>query len=279
VANGNIKASAGKSAAGSKTSGRIKGVNLTGTEGAETLAGGEGNDVIDSRGGNDLLLGGGGNDYLIGRAGDDRLDGGVNYDQMDGGAGNDIYVVDHSGDLIVERIGEGSDSVLSSVSWLLSPEVENLTLTGGLAIAGTGSWRDNKLTGNAAGNRLDGREGNDVIDGGQGADTLSGGLGADTFAFTAPLGLGNVDSILDFQPGADRIALDDAVFAGLASGALPAQAFRMGSAAADADDRIIYDPATGVLSFDADGAGGAAAAAFASVQPGLAIAATDFIVV
>jgi Ca2+-binding RTX toxin-like protein len=278
VANGKTN-EAGAKGGGGKTGGRIKGVNLVGTEGAETLVGGEGNDVIDGRGGSDVLLGGAGNDYLIGRDGDDRLDGGTDYDQMDGGAGNDVYVVDHGGDLIVERIGEGNDTVLSSVSWTLAPEVENLTLTGGGAIAGTGSWRDNQLTGNAAANRLDGREGNDLIDGGEGADVLAGGLGADVFAFTAPLGLGNVDSLLDFQPGADRIALDDSVFAGLAPGALAAEAFRVGTAAADADDRILYDPATGTLSFDADGLGGADAVAFATVQPGLALGAGDFLVI
>ena len=278
MAKGNVKDS-GSKGGGGKPGGGTKGVNLTGTEAAETLVGGEGNDVIDGRGGSDLLLGAGGNDYLIGRDGDDRLDGGANYDQMDGGAGNDVYVVDHGGDLIVERIGEGNDTVLSSVSWVLSPEVENLTLTGTVSVDGTGSWRDNQLVGNAAVNRLDGREGNDLIDGGQGADVLTGGLGADVFAFTSPLGLGNVDAILDFQPGVDRIALDDAVFAGLAAGALPAEAFSVGAAAADSDDRIVYDPATGTLSFDADGLGGADAVVFATVQPGLAIGAGDFVVV
>ncbi|HEV2818425.1 MAG TPA: calcium-binding protein [Allosphingosinicella sp.] len=278
MANGNSKDSGAKSGAG-KTTGRIKGVNLVGTEGGEALVGGEGNDVLDGRGGNDLLLGAGGNDYLIGRDGDDRLDGGANYDQMDGGAGNDTYVVDHGGDLIVERAGEGVDTVLSSVSYALNLELEHLALTGNGSIDGIGNYRDNQLTGNAAANRLDGREGNDAIDGGQGADVLTGGLGADVFAFTAPLGAGNVDAILDFAPGVDRIALDDATFAGLAPGVLPIEAFRVGAAAEDADDRILYDPATGTLSFDADGIGGLDAVAFATVQPALAIAASDFAVI
>ena len=55
--------------------------------------------------------------------------------------------------------------------------------------------------------------------------------------------------------GTDRIALDDAVFTGLGLGALNANAFVIGTAAADADDRIVYDSATGALSFDADGTG------------------------
>jgi Ca2+-binding RTX toxin-like protein len=279
VANTRVKETASaKAAGGGKTTGAAKGLRLNGTEGADTIGGGDGNDTIDGRGGNDTLTGGAGNDYLVGGLGDDRLDGGTNYDQMDGGAGNDTYVVDHASDFIIERVDGGTDSVLSSVSYALSPELENLTLTGAAAIDGTGSWRDNQLAGNGAANRLDGREGNDVIDGGLGADTLTGGLGADLFAFTTALGGGNVDRIVDFAPGSDRIALDHAVFAGLAPGALAAGAFATG-AAADADDRIVYDPTTGALSFDADGVGGAEAVAFATLQPGLALGAGDFVVI
>jgi serralysin len=252
---------------------------ITGTEGADTLLGGDGNDTIDGRGGADILRGGAGNDYLIGGLGDDLLDGGSNYDQMDGGAGNDTYVVDNANDFLVERIDGGTDRVLSSVSYMLSPELEHLTLAGTAAVGGTGSYRDNELTGNAAANSLDAREGNDLVDGKEGGDVLTGGLGADIFAFTTVLGAANVDRIADFQTGADKIALDDSVFAGLAPGALPAEAFLTGAAAADADDRILYNPATGTLSFDADGVGGTEAVVFAIVQPALALTAADFIVV
>ena len=72
--------------------------------------------------------------------------------------------------------------------------------------------------------------------------------------------------------------LDDAIFTGLALGALPAGAFRTGTSAQDADDRIIYDPATGNLFFDADGNGGGAAMQFATLQGAPALAASDFIV-
>jgi Ca2+-binding RTX toxin-like protein len=268
----------GKSGGGGKTGG-TKGLTLVGTEGADTLRGGEGNDVLDGRGGNDALYGGAGSDYLIGGLGDDFLDGGLGVDQLDGGAGNDRYVVDNASDFVIERIDGGIDTVESSVSYALSPELEHLTLTGAAVIDGTGSWRDNRLAGNDAANRLDGREGNDVIDGKGGADLLTGGLGTDTFAFTAALGGGNVDTIVDFAPGADRIALGQAAFAGLAPGALAPGAFATGAAAADADDRIVYDPTIGALSFDADGAGGAAALTFAMLQPGLALGAADFVVI
>ena len=73
--------------------------------------------------------------------------------------------------------------------------------------------------------------------------------------------------------------LDDAVFTGLSMGALPAGAFVVGTAAQDADDRIIYDQATGKLWFDADGNGAGAAILFATLGTGLGITAGDFVVI
>ena len=61
----------------------------------------------------------------------------------------------------------------------------------------------------------------------------------------------------------------------LSSGALDANAFRIGAAAADAEDRIIYNANNGNLSYDADGVGGAAATRFAILDAGLGLANTD----
>ncbi|HYI65013.1 MAG TPA: hypothetical protein VEW71_09025, partial [Allosphingosinicella sp.] len=85
--------------------------------------------------------------------------------------------------------------------------------------------------------------------------------------------------IADFASGSDKVVLDDAVFAGLPAGALNANAFVVGSAAADADDRIIYDQSTGALYFDADGSGDGAAVQFATLQGGPSLTAADFVVV
>ncbi|HYI47238.1 MAG TPA: hypothetical protein VEX35_02125, partial [Allosphingosinicella sp.] len=66
---------------------------------------------------------------------------------------------------------------------------------------------------------------------------------------------------------------------GLTPGSLPAGAFVTGSAAGDADDRIIYNGATGQLYFDADGNGAGAAVQFATLSPGLALTGSDFFVI
>lgn len=132
--------------------------------------------------GSDTLLGGEGFDQLSGFSGDDELDGGQASDLMLGGTGNDIYVVDSSGDRVIEIAGEGIDTVKSFVSYDLTDNTEHLILLGAEEINGTGNDLDNNLYGNNAANRLTGGTGNDYLDGGSGGDTLLGGIGADTMA-------------------------------------------------------------------------------------------------
>jgi Ca2+-binding RTX toxin-like protein len=97
---------------------------------------------------------------------------------MNGGFGNDTYVVDNVLDIAAEVAG-GVDLVQSSVSYTLSANLENLTLTGAAAINGTGNAKNNIIIGNGASNVLNGGTGNDTINGGAGNDTINGGDGND----------------------------------------------------------------------------------------------------
>ena len=117
-------------------------------------AGATGSFVINGGDGADVVTTGAGADTLNGGAGNDTLDGGAGVDAMNGGAGNDTYVVDNAGDVVTEASGAGSgtDTVQSSVSFTLGANVENLTLTGGGNINGTGNGDANVITGNAGNN-------------------------------------------------------------------------------------------------------------------------------
>jgi Ca2+-binding RTX toxin-like protein len=223
-------------------------LSFTGNELANTILGNSGINVLNGAGGADVLVGYG---------------------------GNDTYYVDNIGDVIIEA-GGGFEAVYASVSYALTvgAEVEWLSTD---ATYGTGAIN---LTGNDAGNYVLGNDGVNVIDGGGGADILVGYGGADTFAFTTALGVGNIDNIVDFAAGSDKMGLDDAIFTALGGlGALNANAFATGASAADGSDRIIYNSATGALFYDADGAGGAAQVQFATLNAGLALTASDFAVI
>jgi Ca2+-binding RTX toxin-like protein len=185
---------------------------LDGGAGKDTLIGGGGDDLFRIDNGQDVLqeaLGGGydtvitsvgyvleagvsvevlqaaaatgplnltGNDYaqtLIGNAGINTLDGKGGADTMIGGAGNDTYLVDNTGDAIIELAGEGYDTVKTAAStYVLGAHLEVLTYTGAAAFKGTGNDLANVITGGI---------GIDLLDGGVGADRLIGGLGNDSY--------------------------------------------------------------------------------------------------
>lgn len=116
--------------------------------------------------------------HLTGNAAANRLDGGFGADTLEGGLGDDTYVVDQTGDRVIERAGEGTDTVEAGIEYTLGDNVENLTLTG-WATRGAGNALDNTLRANDNGNTLLGGGGADLLIGGKGRDTLDGGTGAD----------------------------------------------------------------------------------------------------
>ncbi|MFT3736412.1 MAG: calcium-binding protein [Rhodocyclaceae bacterium] len=173
--------------------------NLVLTVGATA---GMGNALDNSITGNEV------DNFLGGGEGDDTLDGGNGKDMMIGGRGNDFYVVDNSGDSIVEQLNEGIDTVQSSISYQLGQELEHLTLTGFSSAAGLGNSLNNVITGNSGDNNLVGDAGNDSLNGGAGGDQLDGGIGDDSLNGEADndyLFGGSGNDTLDGGSGEDQL--------------------------------------------------------------------------
>lgn len=283
---------------------------LQGDEGDDTLGGGAGIDTasytsspkrvtvslaiadpqntngagLDKLTGIENLKGSSFNDRLTGSAAANKLDGWLGADAMLGLAGNDTYVVDNTGDRVYETTtttsgldAGGSDTVQSSISLNLGAYagirfVEKLTLTGTANINGIGNALANTITGNSGAN---------LLNGGAGNDTLNGGGGRDKIRFDAVLGASNVDTIKNFVTADDTIQLDNAIFTAFAAtGTLLASQFVKGTAALDANDRIIFNSGTGALLYDADGSGPGGSIQFATIA-GLTgtLTASDFVII
>ncbi len=180
------------------------------------------------------------NNALGGSSQANLLDGLEGNDRMTGGNGNDTYVVESVGDLVVEIADNGTDLVrLTSgavaANYLLPANVENVDLLFNAA---------GRITGNALANAITGNVQNDIIDGGAGDDTISGNGGNDVLTG----GLGN-DSIdggtgLDLMTGG---AGDDTYVVGTGDGALNGlTAFedRVVEAAGGGTDLVLLDVGT-----------------------------------
>lgn len=154
---------------------------FAGTNSADIVMGTGGADRLIGLIGNDSFNGAEGNDTLEGGAGNDTLEGGAGTDSLVGNAGDDTYVIDSSLDVINETANEGTDTVISSIAYVLGANLENLTLIGSAALNGSGNELANVLIGNAGVNSLSGGTGNDTLSGGAGIDTLVGGTGNDNY--------------------------------------------------------------------------------------------------
>ncbi|MBE1506631.1 calcium-binding protein [Rhizobium viscosum] len=204
------------------------------------------------------IIGSAAADTFYGTSGNDWIDAGAGADTVHGSAGDDGYVFDNAGDRVVdEAAGGGTDTIWATVSVNLNDNayVENLRMNGSANINGIGNGLANMITGNA---------GNNIIAGGAGNDSLYGKGGADTFHFNE-MGAANKDSIWDFDAN-DKISLGNA-FTGLDldnNGMVDAASFEIvnkwGAVGTKAGPELIYNAASGILSYDADGAGTAHAA-------------------
>lgn len=270
-------------------------IRLPSAIGAELIVrSGAGNDTVRLSGGGGLLHvdAGDGDDSVTlvdvahkawGGAGNDTLVSGKGIDTLLGGADNDVYSINDAADVVSEATAlggtqdaGGTDAVRASVSYQIGDFIENLTLTGKAALNGTGNGLANVIIGNEGANVLAGGDGNDTLDGGLGKDTLTGGAGADRFVFSSKPGASNVDTITDFAVGVDKIALDARIFTKLQGAA----DFLANGVASDAPNHfIVYDSATGKLSYDADGSGKGKPVDIALIGPGLSLTVTDILIV
>ncbi|ASF48041.1 hypothetical protein [Methylovulum psychrotolerans] len=237
----------------------------------EDLIGSNYGDTLTGSAAANALFGMNGNDTLNGGDGNDTLNGGADNDTLDGGAGIDMALyssatlgvsVNLALTTAQNTLGAGTDTLLN---------IENLT----------GSAYNDVLLGSTANNTLLGGAGNDLLAGGLGNDTLTGGAGQDTFAFNSTLGAANIDTLTDFSVADDTIRLSKGIFTTLTSGVLAAEAFKIigNGGVADSTDHLLYNTATGALSYDTDGSGAAAAVQIAILGTGLAMTNADFMVV
>jgi Ca2+-binding RTX toxin-like protein len=276
--------------------GDFSNINGFGDARANRIGGGLGDNIIygyagaDNLSGSwgvDRLYGGDDVDILDGGLGNDFLDGGAGRDQMTGGTGDDTFLV-NAADIVIEALNAGTDRVNATVDHTLAANVEILYLYGssnfgrGNALANTivGSANGDALYGEAGNDAVYGANGNDFLRGGLGADRLYGGLDNDGFVFDTALAATNIDMIMDFIAVNDTIWLDNAVFTGLATGALNASLFKTIGAGGmlDANDRVAYDISNGKLYYDQNGAAAGGWAQFATLVTKPALSAADFTV-
>jgi len=276
--------------------------SVSGTGNGDSLTGGDYADAINGGSGNDFLTGGSGYDVFVFDTTPDAL---YNVDTISdftpaddmiylshtvystlplGELGYDAFYIgssaqelfhriiydDTTGDLFYDADGSATDYAAVKIA----------ILTGMPTIDNTDFMVYGSIVGDSGDNTFTGTNFDDTISGKEGNDSLTGGFGSDIFVFdTAPDSGTNVDTIEDFTHWEDTIHLSSAVF-GILAGELSADAFYVGSAAHDGDDRIIYNDLTGDLFYDADGNGPGGAVKIANLT-GVPtdIDHTDFIVI
>jgi Ca2+-binding RTX toxin-like protein len=223
-----VRASLDFTLASSKVKGRVENLALTGSRDLD----GTGNDranVLTGNSGDNVLKGGKGNDTIKGGAGKDTIDGGAGTDLADYSDRNKaIEVTLKSAGGTVKVDGKAEDT-LKAVEGII------------------GSSRNDRITGDGGDNWLNGYTGK---------DTLRGGAGDDKFVFDTMFMASNVETIVDFKRGEDKIALDSLVFFELG---VAVTADELGVKAsgnqASGNQLLIYDKSSGKLWYDYDSTG------------------------
>jgi Ca2+-binding RTX toxin-like protein len=214
---------------------------------------------------------------IAGGPGDDTLVSGSGVEVLNGGGGHDTFYVSSPADVVQAAAGGGSVEYALVSGVKAAANIVALTLQGPGGLTGYANSTGTFLTGGPGHDTEVGGAGDDTLLGGgsAGGDVLIGGAGADQFRLAGPTT--TYQYIIDFQSGADHIALG----AGFGLASLADVTFDIGAgAAAQADGRpnIVYDTSTGALSFDASGGDGhLLQIALLSKHPGLG--GSDFILI
>ena len=289
---------------------------IFGDSGNNRIDGLAGNDSIDGDPGNDTISGGAGANELFGNTGIDTLVVVGNVSSKTRISPDTIRVVGTLGGVAFDHIASGFEQVLDnnrlkSVASFME-ETDNIgvlqphiaespvvaaingfvagltlngtasanTLNGGAGhddIAGLGG--NDTLNGNGGDDEIFGGEGADTINGGLGLDRLAGGGGNDTFVFSTALA-GSADIISDYSVAQDTIRIKSNLVGNLPAGSLAASRFKnTAQGAIDADDRIIYNKASGQLIFDSNGSGALGSVLIARLPANLAMVASEIVIV
>ncbi len=246
---------------------------IGGTPGADRLTGTADEDRFEGLAGNDTLDGGGDNDILIGGAGSDRLNGGDGFDTAVYEAAVTVNLSRTS-----RSTGDARGDIYSSIEAFEFGAGADTFLGGKAADTALGGGGADVLTGGGGNDTLNGGDGDDIFTGGAGRDLLTGGAGADRFVFAATRDLG--DTIADFD------ASDVLQFAARAFGRpgslVLGQTLIVDDTPASVLSRkatFLFDTDTGVLSYDRDGTGRAAAVTVATLTGVTTLDASDFLFV
>lgn len=189
---------------------------------------------------------------------------------ISGNAGLDLTAVGNDISLVTTLDASGVTATGALGSVKATATALNVVFTGGAG--------NDVLTGAGGNDTLAGGVGNDRLDGKAGADNLSGGAGNDAFV----LSLTGGDTIFDFSAVADQFEVSAAEFGGglvAASALVLNSTFFINGAATTGAGAFLYNTATGVLSWDADGNGAGSAVSIATLTTKPVISAADFDIV